>query len=239
MIQYDDKGFIANRPVTPQNWKAVSPDMPEGVIIARNALPPGVLLIQNFLDAGFCDAIVRECEAKPRFQSGVGAGGDGVSMVRDGTRVSTAIDVRSLSVDLIGVVRETFAKAVAPHFRKEIEWFELPELLRYEAGGHYMQHADADEWSSTGKSWSRVLDRDLSILIYLNEGYQGGEIAFSNFGVQLQPKKGMLIAFPSDNRYLHMAREVKSGVRYALVSWAAVKGSARVTAGPRGEKISM
>ena len=38
----------------------------------------------------------------------------------------------------------------------------------------------------------------------------------------------MLVWFPSDVRYEHMAKLVTSGRRYALVSWAAAAGVERV-----------
>ena len=42
----------------------------------------------------------------------------------------------------------------------------------------------------------------------------------------------MLVAFPSDHRYLHAAETIESGNRYALVSWAAIRGSQRVNPEP-------
>lgn len=50
----------------------------------------------------------------------------------------------------------------------------------------------------------------------------------------LPPARGLLIAFPSDARYLHAARPVKTGTRYALVSWAAAQNTPRVAARPEG-----
>ena len=84
-----------------------------------------------------------------------------------------------------------------------------------------------------------MIDRDYSILLYLNEGYIGGEIDFPNFGLKFQPKKGLLLAFPSDARYVHAARPVTAGTRYALVSWAAAKGTIRTSLEPRPHSIRM
>ena len=72
-----------------------------------------------------------------------------------------------------------------------------------------------------------MIDRDLSVLIYLNDDFEGGEVNFSNFGFDIKPSSGLLIAFPSDHRYLHAAQLVTSGVRYAIVSWAAIIGGPR------------
>ncbi len=238
MSAYDKDGYIANGPVRPDQWKAVLPDMPPGLVFTMNAVPPGFLLAQNFIDPALCDAITRECEARAGEAHTVGKDG-GSDATNSEARRSEYIDVRGLPFDIISFVRQTFANSVAPHFRKEIDWFELPEILRYREGGEYKPHADSDNWFPAEQTWKRVIDRDLSILIYLNEGFGGGEIVFPNFGLSLQPKKGLMIAFPSEARYLHAARPVTSGVRYALVSWAAVKGGERVGDGPRPHSIRM
>lgn len=242
MIEFDDNGYIKDAPVTPANWRGIAPEMPMGQIIAHNAVPPGMLVVQNFLAPAFCDSLVRECEGvsgERHTVSDVGMRGDTPTSRTSEARSSEFIDIRTLSVDIVGVVRQVFGNVVGPHFRRQIDWFELPEILRYRAGGEYKPHADADNWNAVEKKWERMIDRDLSILLYLNEGFGGGEIDFPNFALKLAPKRGLLIAFPSDARYVHAARPVTSGIRYALVSWAAVKGAERVSDTPRSHAIRM
>jgi hypothetical protein len=53
-----------------------------------------------------------------------------------------------------------------------------------------------------------------SMILYLNDDYEGGEIEFSNQGVSLKPDEGSLIIFPSNEPYLHKVNEIKSGDRY-------------------------
>ncbi len=239
MTKYDDSGYMADRPILPDQWKTVVPDMPHGVVIANNTVPPGILFIQNFLDVDTCDAIVAECDKQSGVAHTVMSKEGGLPTVQDQIRVSEMIDVRGLKTNVVDIVRSTFAEVVGPHFGKDIEWFELPEIIRYRQGGEYKPHADADNWDEEGKSWYRSHDRDLSILIYLNQEFTGGEIVFPNFGLSLPPKKGLMIAFPADSRYLHTARPVTSGVRYALVSWAAVKDGPRIHDKPRDHSIRM
>ena len=83
------------------------------------------------------------------------------------------------------------------------------------------------------------MDRDLSIIIYLNGDFEGGHLDFPNFGFRLKPQSGMLACFPADHRYVHSARPVESGVRYILVSWAAVRGTPRVNKEMPGSGVPM
>lgn len=228
MIEFDDTGYAAKRPIKPEAWRTSVPELPDGLAISRNAFPPGFLLVQSYLDQALCDRIVQECDRLPGIRHGVAVGEYDVSTQISDIRISETVDIYKLSVDVISLVRDLFVKTIAPHYGQEIEWFERPEILRYHPGGEYKPHADAENWFAQEKSWKRVLNRDLSILLYLNDAYTGGEIMFPNFGLKFKPTRGLMVAFPSDARFLHAARPVVSGVRYALVSWAALRGTLRV-----------
>lgn len=82
-------------------------------------------------------------------------------------------------------------------------------LLKYSGGQHYKSHYDGG--SDTG--------RCISALIYLNNDFEGGEIEFVNFGFKIKPEPGMLVLFPSNYAYSHIAHPVTSGTKYALVTW--------------------
>ena len=86
---------------------------------------------------------------------------------------------------------------------------ESYSMLRYQGGQEYKAHYDGS--TSTGRS--------VSAIIYLNDDYEGGEVEFVNFGVKIKPKAGMLLLFPSNYAYTHIAHPVKSGTKYALVTW--------------------
>lgn len=231
MTEYDANGFAADRPWRPETWQTAVGDQPTGMHAVAAAVPPGFLVIENGLNPQACARVVHECQGLERYPQHAAATG-GTDMRRDapGVRTSETVDIYRLSVDVVGVVRHVYQQYVAPYFRADIEWFERPEVLRYGPGGEYKPHADADHFVAEERRWQRVADRDLSVLLYLSDQYEGGEIAFPNFGFQFKPKAGVLVAFPSDARYLHTARPVTHGERWALVSWAAVRGTPRVGA---------
>jgi predicted 2-oxoglutarate/Fe(II)-dependent dioxygenase YbiX len=47
-----------------------------------------------------------------------------------------------------------------------------------------------------------------------------GELTFDRFGIEYKPKANQLIIFPSTFVYNHSVKEVISGKRYVVVSWA-------------------
>lgn len=82
-------------------------------------------------------------------------------------------------------------------------------LLRYTGGQQY--HAHHDGVPSNG--------RVISAICYLNDNYAGGELEFTNFDIKIKPQAGMLILFPSNFAYQHIAHPVTDGSKYALVTW--------------------
>ena len=82
-------------------------------------------------------------------------------------------------------------------------------VLKYESGGFYKYHTDTHT----------DFPRQISTITLLNNDYEGGEIEFVNFGIKIKPEPGMLVLFPSDYAYAHVAHPVHSGTKYAIVTW--------------------
>lgn len=57
---------------------------------------------------------------------------------------------------------------------------------------------------------------EYAVLLYLNEDYQGGEIYFPEYGLEIKPEKNELIFFPGTEYYLHGVKEVVSGHRLVM-----------------------
>jgi hypothetical protein len=93
-------------------------------------------------------------------------------------------------------------------------WHEEYSLLKYSDNQQYHRHYDSN--SNTGRA--------ISAICYLNDDYTGGEIEFSNFKFKIKPQTGMLILFPSNYAYAHVAHPVTSGSKYCLVTWIRDRG---------------
>lgn len=83
------------------------------------------------------------------------------------------------------------------------------QMLKYNNSKEYKQHHD------NGPFMNRVI----SAIAYLNDDYEGGELEFPNFKIKIKPEAGMLILFPSNYAYAHIAHPVTSGTKYAIVTW--------------------
>lgn len=149
--------------------------------------------------------------------------------VRDAFRIHAT---KMTDAILNDIFLSVITKRAEPFYKGKVEWCEEPNLLFYSKNGKYEPHADADiEYADINgqMKWGRSLDRDISILLYMNDGFTGGLLSFPGYNLKIQPKPGMLVAFPSSSEYMHAAEPTESGCRLVLVSWAALEGVPRVS----------
>lgn len=197
--------------------------------------PYGVFVTPNYMDA--IDAselreIADLCEGKRLMVIDNSSTSDNMKLVEDKRRVSDRVELGPYQKRINEIVEKAFIELSQYHIGCDLEWYERPQLLRYRAGGFYVKHADNENMDPERRTWSKTIDRDLSLLIYLNDDFEGGDLYFEKFNYHLKPKAGMAVLFPSDNRYLHEAQTITKGTRYAIVSWAAVKGVSKVRKTP-------
>ena len=87
------------------------------------------------------------------------------------------------------------------------------DLLKYKPGGKYSTHTDANS----------ITHRHVSIIINLNNDYEGGELIFTNQKSEevkkISLQKGSIVFFPSNFLYPHGISPITKGNRYSIVAW--------------------
>lgn len=81
-------------------------------------------------------------------------------------------------------------------------------LLKYEESGYLPKHSDLG-----------ISTRIVTMILYLNDDYEGGEISFPYLDITLKPKAGSAVFFPANFMTIHEVSEVTKGVRYVLPNW--------------------
>lgn len=111
---------------------------------------------------------------------------------------------------------------VQPFYNTTIVDGEIPHFLVYNEGDHYLPHIDSKSlWQAPdGKViFRKVADRDFSIILFLNDDFEGGYLTFPELKIKIQPEPGLLIIFPSNEKYVHGVEPVIKGTRYTLIDW--------------------
>lgn len=211
--------------------------------LAEDRKPPhGLHIIEGAMSDEKCREIAAACESAQkewltagRVDSKTGK----VEAALDESRVTQQVHLGRFQLELRRMVFDLWHDFVPDATGESIEWFEDPGLLHYTAGGKFDAHADNQSFDASRQVWIRGIDRDFSMLVYCNNGFEGGTLFFPNFNFRYRPKQGDLIAFPSDQRYMHAAEPVTSGTRLCIVSWAAAVGGPRAFDEPPPSAIPM
>ncbi len=205
--------------------------------------PHGVHVVHDFLDPESCADLTAFAERQQRDWLTVvdveNSTPDKIVRKRDDRRITESVEMGERLDDVKQWLRRAVTDHIQPAYGNTIEWFEKPQLLRYTPGGYYAGHADNAHYDVDQDVWVKTLDREVSVLIYINDEYQGGALNFQKFNYCYRPQAGDLVFFPSDHRYLHEAEKLTSGLRYAIVSWMAESGLERVRSAPPSIAVFM
>lgn len=79
-------------------------------------------------------------------------------------------------------------------------------ILKYDVGHKFTRHHDDD-----GDFKSRI-----SLVFYLNDDYEGGELFFHHLNLKIKPQANDLVIFPSSYLFSHSTKPVISGTRYSI-----------------------
>jgi hypothetical protein len=89
-----------------------------------------------------------------------------------------------------------------------LKYWEAFNFIKYGPGQHFQEHHDH------GFSYNCTV----SLVSYVNDDYEGGELFFRLQNLKIKPEAGDLFVFPSNFMYPHQAMPVKSGTKYSIVT---------------------
>ena len=81
-------------------------------------------------------------------------------------------------------------------------------INKYFSGESMGLHVDSYENSD---------EKRFTILIYLNDDYEGGEIEFPNQNIKFKPQAGSALIFPTQEPYAHKSYDVLNGFKYFVL----------------------
>ena len=96
----------------------------------------------------------------------------------------------------------------AQHNIMDLKYWEAFNFIKYGPGQHFQEHHDH------GFSYNCTV----SLVAYVNDDYEGGELYFRLQNLTVKPEAGDLFIFPSNFMYPHRAMPVHSGTKYSIVT---------------------
>jgi prolyl 4-hydroxylase len=173
---------------------------------AMNQLGTGIYTIDNVLSATECLQYIRLTE---------GTGYEAATITSYGGQATLQPEVRNndrVMLDDVSLAAEIWSRIVdvAPRMWRGCQTIGLNERFRYYRyvpGQQFRLHVDGAFRRDNGE------ESKLTLLLYLNDGFEGGETKFDD-GISVGPKAGMALLF--DHRLLHEGAPLKSGTKYVM-----------------------
>ncbi|MDJ1180897.1 2OG-Fe(II) oxygenase [Roseofilum sp. BLCC_M91] len=182
----------------------------------------GVFVQEDFLSVDQCINIVSELEKLEVTPVGV-VGEDGLYQINQEVRKVHQIDASQSSIQLVQKKILTVKDKLEDYFSLQLDSNESLQVLRYKEGDFYLPHVDTNHGDHQP---FHIKKRKTSVVIFLNNLYQGGALTFygliqknnwKSYGFPVDGKPGLLLAFSSE--LIHEVEPVVQGTRYTIVSW--------------------
>ena len=119
-----------------------------------------------------------------------------------------SLNLQSLWQDLYDVKLPAVQDYSRMYNINNLKYWEAFNFIKYGPGQHFMEHHDH------GFSYNCTV----SLVSYVNDDYEGGELYFRLQNLKVKPEAGDLFIFPSNFMYPHQAMPVTSGTKYSIVT---------------------
>lgn len=165
-------------------------------------------IFENIFSKSECDEILNKCLNESILKT---------AEVYDNNMMGNIIDVNIRKSKVYGIelkeINEKIISNIKEYFK--IKGFEFKiskyQFTQYETGDYFQWHTDSSN--------TLYKKRFLTIIIQLNDEYEGGEfeIQIDEITHQLKSGIGNLFVFPSSVR--HRIKKITKGNRYSIVNW--------------------
>lgn len=187
--------------------------------VCRYRVRSHVMEIFKAAPASLCQALIGRANFLKRWQDSTQVRGGSASYVSEGRTSSfQTIKKPAFPEEMIGALRDVlhtgarFYGCWSKHYvyGGDRDW----ELIRYEPGQIFSPHVDA----IIGSRWQQ---RQLSVILYLNDEFEGGGTHFPppGPGITVEPEAGKLVLFPPFYTHPHEGLPPAEGTKYAVLGW--------------------
>lgn len=174
--------------------------------------------IHNFLTQEECQELIQMIDAHHTRSSVVEGGKDRTAITDFRTSSTSNLDMKNPTVSKIH-------QKIADYLNLDIENGEALQGQLYEVGQYFKPHNDFFTGPGYDMHCKVSGNRTHTLMIYLNEDFEGGGTNFPTLKKTVEPETGKALWWYNikdgeyQNQYLHEGVEVKEGKKYIVTSW--------------------
>lgn len=183
---------------------------------------PRIRKIEHFIPAGVCNWMIMR--GRSQLQRARVYADDGGARIDD-SRTNSETDFNIVESDIVMLlIRARIAKVL----NLPTAVMELTKVLHYRTGQTFAPHYDFIDPTAPGYAHELATrgQRIATVLVYLNEDYEGGETDFPKLGLRYKGRKGDALLFANvdtnqqpDPQTLHAGLPPTQGEKWLLSQW--------------------
>lgn len=180
-----------------------------------------VLLFEQLLDAELCHHVIQIAQCHQFETAGIQLetvktqirSNELLFLTEDNSLLSST---NQLLLDRVGIIQQSLYQIYGVKFPQS----ESCSILRYQPGQYYKRHIDNLLLASRLDEVAHgIPTRDVSVVGYLNDDFEGGETFFDRQNLKVKPQLGNVLVFPSYYTHPHQALPVTKGQKYSFTTW--------------------
>ena len=166
-----------------------------------------IVYVENFITPDECTKLVEYFKEKEGWQPVAFYGSYGMSILHD-----PDLQKFGLPAEYFDTLKERLKDAVEDAHSIEVRTVST-HAQKWIKGAYANWHSDNSDMEGNPTAWEVS---KLVCLLYLNDDYEGGQLAFRDHDISISPSAGMLVTFPGGIHNVHAVTEVTEGVRYTI-----------------------
>lgn len=120
---------------------------------------------------------------------------------------------------------EEVRNLIGEHDQRVFEYLKANYDLEFKEYSPAQHIAKFESGSGMHVHFDQSRPNDIATIIYLNDDYEGGEIYFPDYDIEIKPKVGDLVSFPDNANFRHGVKETAGGTRYTTPRWFTTEGT--------------
>lgn len=181
---------------------------------------PHICYYHDIFGDNECDFVIEESEKSGRYKKSMIYNVETQSSELTEMRTSTSFVDESKQFNEIRTKAYEIIKQKLPNI--SIENVEKSQIQKYEVSQYVKSHVDY--FNINGKKIT-TNDKMATLIVYLNDDFEGGETFFNNLNIKIKPQKGSALFFQYNySDYLneksrHEGLPVTKGTKYIITFW--------------------
>lgn len=180
-----------------------------------------ILILENVVEPALCRQVIEVAECcqfmpahAPEQLIDAEVRSGGILPLGEGGTLQESTN--RLLLGKVKIIQEFLLKRYGVEFSRP----EACAVLRYLPGQGCKRHIDNCLLESRVQQLEKKIPtRDVAIIGYLNDDFEGGENLFDRQNIKVKPKAGGAIVFPACYTHPHQALPVVRGCKYVFTSW--------------------